>query len=261
MRLNFYANVIIWSCVMAIVGDEGAKAADPVCVEEVAGVCLKFAPKASGNEARAKPAPSKGERAEANLDLSRDERRAIQQVLGFQAGYAGPVDGLFGPATRRAIAAWQSANASAATGYLSAADARALLVAHAVSTASARNQSDATASGGADEPLASQESALEPAEEQTKARPVRRLIALTPRSTVDVQLGSIADDAATLEYTATMDKGSITGRCEISLSEAYRCRLSGWYGTVITLSGEMPRMLVEWKHGSGGYRSEQVELW
>ncbi|MDF1855697.1 peptidoglycan-binding protein [Pseudooceanicola sp.] len=55
---------------------------------------------------------------EAALNLSRDQRRVIQSNLTAIGYSTRGVDGLFGPATRRAISAWQEANGQAATGYL-----------------------------------------------------------------------------------------------------------------------------------------------
>lgn len=58
------------------------------------------------------------ERIEADLALSRNERRAIQRdltVLGYDTR---GIDGLFGPATRGAIAAWQNRYQFDDTGYL-----------------------------------------------------------------------------------------------------------------------------------------------
>ena len=58
--------------------------------------------------------------AEEALRLSRDERRKTQQSLAILGFDPRGIDGVFGPATRAAIRAWQGANAHAATGYLDA---------------------------------------------------------------------------------------------------------------------------------------------
>lgn len=83
-----------------------------------------FRPAPSGpDETAAAPEPSPEERLrliEEALRLSRDERRKTQQSLAILGFDPRGIDGVFGPATRAAIRAWQSANAGEATGYLDA---------------------------------------------------------------------------------------------------------------------------------------------
>ena len=55
---------------------------------------------------------------EGQLGLDRTERKLVQQGLATLDYSAGVADGLFGPATRRAIRAWQEAKEFTATGYL-----------------------------------------------------------------------------------------------------------------------------------------------
>lgn len=55
---------------------------------------------------------------EGQLGLDQAERRFVQQGLATLDYSAGVVDGLFGPATRRTIRAWQEAKGFVATGYL-----------------------------------------------------------------------------------------------------------------------------------------------
>ncbi len=69
------------------------------------------------------------ESAEASLELSRSERRRIQMGLAAQGFDPGPADGLFGRGTRGAIREWQASRGEAATGYLDADAAKALLAA------------------------------------------------------------------------------------------------------------------------------------
>lgn len=64
---------------------------------------------------------------EAELRLSRDQRRAIQAGLTRQGFDTRGVDGIFGRGTRAAIAAWQRANDAQPTGYLTAAQAGLLM--------------------------------------------------------------------------------------------------------------------------------------
>ena len=85
-----------------------------------------------GKLERAAPPPPAGrsvELAEKSLGLKRAERRRIQAALQ-EAGFdPGSPDGLFGKRTRAAIAGWQTAQGSAATGYLDAETVRTLLAA------------------------------------------------------------------------------------------------------------------------------------
>ncbi|MCY4384218.1 MAG: ankyrin repeat domain-containing protein [Nitrospinae bacterium] len=69
------------------------------------------------------------ESAEASLELTRSERRRIQMGLAAEGFDPGLTDGLFGLGTRGAIRAWQGSRGKAATGYLDAEAARALLTA------------------------------------------------------------------------------------------------------------------------------------
>ncbi len=64
---------------------------------------------------------------EGQLGLDRAERKLVQQGLAALDYSAGVADGLFGPATRRAIQAWQEAKEFAATGYLTREQADALI--------------------------------------------------------------------------------------------------------------------------------------
>ncbi|MCV2863962.1 peptidoglycan-binding protein [Albidovulum sediminicola] len=60
------------------------------------------------------------QKTEEALGLSRDQRREIQRNLSLLDVDPRGIDGLFGPGSRRAIAAWQKANRIEATGYLDA---------------------------------------------------------------------------------------------------------------------------------------------
>jgi len=83
------------------------------------------------------------ESAEASLELSRSERRRIQRGLAAEGFDPGPADGLFGRGTRGAIRKWQESRGEAATGYLDADAARALL-------AAGEQRSRSAKSGGTD---------------------------------------------------------------------------------------------------------------
>ena len=66
------------------------------------------------------------EAVEAALGLTVRDRRAIQSGLAAAGFNAGPADGVFGPATRLALKAWQKKAGQAATGRLTAASASTL---------------------------------------------------------------------------------------------------------------------------------------
>lgn len=92
-----------------------------VCVEEAAGVCLKYkdVPDATPAPASRTPSPaSTAEREERALSLSRDERREVQAGLRAGGYYSGSLDGAIGRGTRTAISRWQSDNGESVTGYL-----------------------------------------------------------------------------------------------------------------------------------------------
>ena len=106
----------------ALVGGRSA-AEDRVCVEEAAGVCLKYRAVAPVSPA---PQPTAAERRERDLGLTRADRRAVQRGLRDGGFYSGAIDGLYGAGTRKAIARWQRANGAAPDGYLSAEAVRTL---------------------------------------------------------------------------------------------------------------------------------------
>ena len=96
----------------------------------VAVMALLWTFAGAAREARGQPGGTPAlESAEATLELTRSERRRIQLGLAAAGFDPGPADGLFGRATRGAIRKWQASLGQAATGYLDADAARALLAA------------------------------------------------------------------------------------------------------------------------------------
>ena len=63
---------------------------------------------------------------EAVLALTRRERKTIQLGLKAAGSDPGPADGAFGPATRKAVKAWQKKNGKSTTGWLTPAGAKTL---------------------------------------------------------------------------------------------------------------------------------------
>jgi peptidoglycan hydrolase-like protein with peptidoglycan-binding domain len=76
---------------------------------------------------RAEASISPAERAERALNLTRDEKRDIQRALTVLGHDTRGVDGLFGPASRRAISRWQAQVRRATNGFLDGPQIRQLL--------------------------------------------------------------------------------------------------------------------------------------
>ena len=64
---------------------------------------------------------------EQGLGLDREDRILVQRGLAALDYSVGTADGLFGPATRRALRAWQAAKEFTATGYLTREQAATLI--------------------------------------------------------------------------------------------------------------------------------------
>lgn len=100
--------------------------AEQVCVEEAAGVCLKYKTVAPKRAAPAQPARPAGPtfantpeaEVEKGLNLNRNEYRFVQSGLQKAGYYKGGIDGVMGGGSRKALAAWQAENGVDATGYL-----------------------------------------------------------------------------------------------------------------------------------------------
>lgn len=131
---SFFSRVAVVSSLALLAP---AAHAERVCVEEAAGVCLKYrdvapakpaAPKPAAPSAPASPAfPGTAEaQAEKGLNLSRNEYRLVQSGLQKAGLYSGALDGVMGGGSRQALAAWQAANGAPATGYLTFEQALAL---------------------------------------------------------------------------------------------------------------------------------------
>ncbi len=68
------------------------------------------------DEATPKVTPE--QQVEIDLNLTRSDRRRVQEQLSLLGFDTKGIDGLFGPATRSALTRWQSQNGDAASGYL-----------------------------------------------------------------------------------------------------------------------------------------------
>ena len=78
-------------------------------------------------EFRLERVPPSPEEVEGSLGLTSAQRRLVQQGLGSLGIEVGVVDGLFGPGTRASVRTYQRRKQYAATGYLTEAQARALM--------------------------------------------------------------------------------------------------------------------------------------
>jgi S1-C subfamily serine protease len=65
----------------------------------------------------------------AEAELSRDDRKALQQAMAWYGFYTAAIDGSFGPGTRKSMAAWQEASGFEPTGVLTSRQ-RATLIAN-----------------------------------------------------------------------------------------------------------------------------------
>lgn len=103
---------------------------------------------ADAGSAAAPAGNATAEAAEAALDLTTTQRRIIQSRLTQLGHDTKGVDGKFGAGSRAAISAWQRKNGVAATGYLSRADADAILNAGTTPVVSPAAADENAAAGG-----------------------------------------------------------------------------------------------------------------
>ena len=68
-------------------------------------------------------------------ELSRDERKALQEALKWYGFYQSGIDGAFGPGTRASMTAWQEANGFEPTGVLTTVQRATLVTNHAADLA------------------------------------------------------------------------------------------------------------------------------
>lgn len=102
--------------VVAICGSAAAQSADPICIEALAGVCLKYEEGPTDRFDGQTVSPE--ETAERILDLTRNDQRQVQVALRDRALYRGQIDGVFDAGTRDAIRRFQNTLGRVETGYL-----------------------------------------------------------------------------------------------------------------------------------------------
>ena len=175
------------------------------------------------------PPVSSPEAGEARLGLDRSARRVIQRGLRADGFDPGSVDGLFGPATRASLRAWQISRGETATGYLNDQQAGEL-------RDSATNPFRALVQGrrGQQQPTAST-----PANRATAPAPTRGNTAYFTR-------GSNEDDVLRLQGTPT----------SIDRSPAALLGYETWrYGLFSTVSiSTRSRQVIEWANHGGNLR-------
>ena len=170
------------------------------------------------------PPVSLPEAGEAGLGLDRSARRVIQRGLRADGFDPGSVDGLFGPATRASVRAWQRSRGQEATGYLNGPQAGEL-------RDSARRRQQ--------RPTASAPSA--PASRAIPAAPTRG----NTGNTAYFTRGSHEDDVLRLQGTPT----------SIDRSPAALFGYETWrYGLSTVSISTRTRQVIEWANHGGNLR-------
>lgn len=231
--------------------------AERVCVEEAAGVCLKYrdVTPEPPKPAPAKPAaparvqsPEAAE--EAALRLTRQERRQVQNALAKEGFYQSVLDGAFGEGTRRAIARWQASRGEEASGYLNIAQFRALTLPPAAA---------------APQPAPTPEPAVaatvvEPNQDHPKIGKVYKKN--FPRQLAAIhQLEAKRIDDSNVELALLIDFNGrrFTRSCVVSLSGPFTCTFTAGGWDPRTISGQLPDVSI---NGAGQVtRSSSVTLW
>jgi serine/threonine protein kinase len=128
-RLAYRKWIALAAGAVLLAGASGYYAFAPTLTPQVAPSASETeTPMAQPTKAEtARPAPPPAEAAEAALKLDAADRQRVQLALTSLGFDTRGSDGAFGPRSREMIAAWQRANQHPATGYLTAAQHRALL--------------------------------------------------------------------------------------------------------------------------------------
>ena len=248
-------------------------AAERVCVEEAAGVCLKYrtiqpkpapttrtrsAPATTPAPARqpALPATEEG-RQEAALALSKSEYREVQGGLKKTGFYTGALDGVIGAGSRRAIREWQAQTGYDATGYLTFDQVLALKDA-----ARGRTQQAALAPTAPAPTTLPQQDPAQPVEQATAPaspehpRPGEvykedwgKSIAFAVGDMI-ARLERVNDSVAELEVefdVVNQQQFSFKDDCEVPVTGSFSCELRGFEGQLLFVSGELPNVHIDGK--------------
>ena len=268
-----------WFLFAALAASSAASTSDASerCVEEVAGVCIKYAPKRQLSDA---------ERGEAALRLSPDDRKLVQRGLARSGAYRGAIDGALGAKSRQAIAIWQASRGEASTGHLTAlqfADLREVALTEAVAEPAAG--AIAAAAAPEQEPVPIEETVAEADETQTalaaptapepptEAEPVveaapsplhpvagRTYEVKTTRkrngTPFEVRLRRTGENSAELRVRILgMHGGTLSKTCDIPIDSAFRCSKNRG-GVRWTFTGQLPKVRV-----ANDWGGDDVRLW
>ena len=239
--------------------------AEQVCVEEVAGVCLKYrtvepAKPAAPTTTTARPAASPEATAERRLGLTREERRAIQETLSGQGWYGGGIDGAFGPGTRRAIRLWQRENGSGASGYLTENDVAALFRQRREAIQRESGADVAVAEPAATEPEVTAPPPADPKPGETYS--VAMVTDTRGKATFDL----VANDSgvARIAIQITGDHYERTrATCEFTVGVEGKCLFQAQYNKYI-MWGTLPNLRVNQSDGAQDrtfFKSRAVDFW
>ncbi|MEL7466454.1 MAG: peptidoglycan-binding domain-containing protein [Pseudomonadota bacterium] len=238
------------ACAAIASASEAQAQAQRICIEEVSGVCLKYATREAGDatKPKASAALSPAARNERGLRLSREDRKAAQRGLAAGAFYGGSIDGAFGPQSRRAIAAWQRANGFTASGYL--AEGQVALLSDA---------GRADGESGAGEVFTQ---SIEVDKESTMTVTVTRLSAT--EAELKLTISSMARNGPNYPFENS---------CRIPLDAAFSCRLRDELGRSRNrtpsmsgswsrreVSGQLPKVSV-FSTGSASFGTTSFKMW
>lgn len=247
-------------------GAPGGAKAERVCVEEAAGVCLKYrtvAPKPAPQTTRSAPAttpaparqpalPATPEaRSEAALSLSRSEYREVQGGLRKAGFYKGALDGVMGSGSRGALRSWQGQAGYDVTGYLTFDQVLALK-----DIARGRTQqalaAPATPAPAQPEPV--EETAAPPPPEHPVPGKVYsedwgKSIAFAVGDMI-ARLERKSDDTAELEVefdVVNQQQFSFKDDCDVPVTGSFTCELRGFEGQLLFVNGELPNVHIDGK--------------
>ena len=229
----------------------GAAKAERICVEEAAGVCLKYrdakpeAPKPATPTTPARPA-SPEEAAEAAIRMTQEERRKVQEGLRARGLYDGIIDGAFGEGSRRAIARWQIDQGAASTGFLTLDQFRALSLSPSMPPAPAlQTQTPPAATAG------------DPAPGKTYRRRMPDQPVL--EHVVEVVRLDEAHARIRLIINGPPGYGVLDKTCDVEIAAQFTCRFrkARWPDKVI--GGQLPVITIQ--PSGNGTKSSTVKMW
>ena len=233
--------------------------AERVCVEEAAGVCLKYREVQPETRGRSDPKPAPAPqpalptgpdaRAEASLSLTRTEYRQIQAGLRKTGHYNGPLDGVLGGGSRAALRNWQAASGFDQTGYLTFDQVIALQDAARGRTApqpAPQTAEPAQPAAPAPQPETAAAPA-NPAPGQTYSKTWGKSIAFAVGD-MSARLKRLSDREAELEVAyepVNQRQFRFRDDCKVPLTGPFTCELRGFEGQLLYVTGELPNVHVD----------------